>query len=152
LANGRILDAIVDSKQHRGFVAPMVHGECISIRAELDMLIDGGRLTALPDAPVTPLQFAALLNQHGLGVGETECIAYLGGSDFTVSCDDAAARRVLANLYGDGRVTGTLGLLVLGISAGEVPFERAFRSYVTMRDLGGYLPALSQADFSALVN
>lgn len=152
LANGHVLHAIFNSSHHNAFIGPLVYDECVSIAPELKELLDSGELSLLADASLTPTEFSDLLQRHGLGVGETECIAFLSRTDFVVSCDDAAARKVLMSLYGADRVTGTLGLLILAVGKHEISLEAAFASYQQMRAAGGYLPALSLEGFTALLS
>jgi predicted nucleic acid-binding protein len=95
--------------------------------------------------------FATLLNKYNLGLGETECIAFSFQDQFVISCDDPAARRVMAAQIGPKRLTGTLGLLVLAVRDKIVIADHAFASYQQMRAVGGYLPSRSEIEFGELL-
>ena len=151
MAHGQVLQSILSHDDFDCFLGPLVLDECPSIRAELEVAIADGSLTLLNDLDMSPAEFGSLLDHHNLGVGETECMAFLAINDHQVSCDDGAARKVLSALYGPNRVTGTLGLLVLAVQANILAPEEAFSSYQLMRSAGGYLPNISATDFKALV-
>ena len=151
LGNGQVLDLLISTNEYDGFAGQIVFGECRSIRPRLLQLVAGARLTLLPDLALSASEFAAHLDRHNLGPGETECLLHAQENLFVISCDDRRARRVLAEQLGQGRVTGTIGLLMRAVHGGLLSFEQAFASYLMMRAGGGFLPLYSEQEFRALL-
>jgi predicted nucleic acid-binding protein len=151
LANGRLLSDLVSTPRYAGHIGPIVRSECKTIASQLDQLISIGKLHALPDVAMPPSSFGMLLNKFNLGLGETECIAFSLQDQFVTSCDDAAARRIIAAEFGAKRLTGTLGLLILAVQDNIVAEDHAFGCYQQMRALGGFLPNLSKVEFGGLL-
>jgi predicted nucleic acid-binding protein len=152
LSQGKLLPILASTSSYKGHVGPIVRSECKTIAAQIDHLISDGTLLALPDVALSAASFGILLNRLNLGLGETECIAFGLQDQFVISCDDAAARRVIEDQLGSKRLTGTLGLLVLGVRDCIVKQHDAFASYQQMRTLGGFLPDLSKREFHNLVH
>ncbi len=67
--------------------------------------------------------------------------------EFVIAIDDRKARKITKELIGDGRVTGSIGLLRMLASDGSVTPEYAFERYQCMKDLGGFLPDLEPGYF-----
>lgn len=152
LHNGQVLEALASTASYKGCVGPLVRDECGSIAAEIAGLVGAGKLLLLADVSLTPAQFGTLLAAHGLGVGETECLAHAQEVEhLLISCDDGRARKVLREELGPARVTGTLGLLVQAVRDQLLPLNSAFASYVQMIAKGGFLPPISIDEFKDLV-
>lgn len=127
---------------------PLVVGECgLSSAAELIELRDAGRLSFVNDEDVDAELFADLLNTHGLGAGETECLAVAMTKRLSVCCDDRKARELAAELLGPARVAGTLRILRWTVEDALISCDGAYSLFNLMRQKGGFLPETEQAFF-----
>lgn len=108
-----------------------------------------GMLYFLDDDRVDAGRFLALLDEHRLGAGETECVAIAAETDHHVCCDDRRARRMAAGIIGADRVFGTVRLLRWSVEQGRINCVEARRLLRTMRDSGGFLPDTPQDYFCA---
>ena len=120
------------------------HGECA---IELVTLRDEGCLTFINDDAVEADQYLVLLELHGLGAGETECMAVASADDYNVCCDDRRAREAAASLIGEGRVIGSLRILRWCVESLVIDCGAAFHAFEIMRRKGGFLPNLPQSFF-----
>jgi len=93
-------------------------------------------------------EVVALATSRNLGLGELECLAYaIRDSDALVCCDDFRARTIIAREIGEGRVTGSMGLLRQCVLAGVLSAAEAFDCYHRMRAAGAYLPEVPSSYF-----
>ena len=152
LHHGQVLEKLASTKSYQGCIGPLVRDECTSMLSKIADLVASGSLLALEDVTLSPVQFGSLLATHGLGVGETECLAHAHEMpELVISCDDGRARKVLRSELGSHRVTGTLGLVVQAVRDGLLSLEEAFASYTQMIAKGGFLPQISAEAFKKLV-
>lgn len=152
LEHGGALHLINDLKLD-AWCGPLVLDECRSITTSLKPLITAGTLRTLDDAHLPGDIYLDLLSKHGLGVGETECIAFALSDDSTVvCCDDGKARKVAGAELGEARVVGTLRILARAVSASLMDQQRALAIYQTMKRRGGFLPIITPAKFASLVS
>ena len=150
LFNAGVLALLCQLEDHDFFVPPMVVGECSGDCAvELVTLRDDGCLTFINDDAVDADQYLALLEEHRLGAGETECMAVAATEDFDVCCDDRKARQAATGFLGEGRVMGTLRLLQLCVEELVIDCAAAFDAFTTMKEKGGFLPEKQQDFFCA---
>jgi predicted nucleic acid-binding protein len=150
LFNAGVLTLLCQLEDHDFFVSPMVVGECHGECAvELVTLRDNGCLTFIDDGAVDADQYLDLLEAHGLGAGETECMAVAASDDYGVCCDDWKARQAAANLVGEARVVGTLRLLQWCVQEFVIDCGEAFATFISMKELGGFLPDMPQTFFCA---
>ena len=124
----------------------MVQAECKTIASVLDVFILDGRITVLNDEMLPASLFLSLLERYQLGEGETECLAFACQGDDIVCCDDRRARAMITRELGEGRVTGTLGILIRMIHHGLIESQSAIAAYEQMRRQGGFLPEVSVQD------
>lgn len=150
LFNAGALALLCQLEEHEFFVPPMVvlecNGECA---VELVTLRDQGCLTFVNDDDVDADQYLALLEAHRLGAGETECMAVAAAGDYNICCDDRKARDAASGLLGADKVIGTLRLLQWCVHGMVIDCAAAFAAFVTMKDMGGFLPETPQAFFCA---
>ena len=132
------------------WLAPAVVDEsgptCAAVILELQQL---GMLNFLDDDQVDAGRFLALLNEHRLGAGETECVAIAAETDHHVCCDDRRARNMAANIIGTERVFGTIRLLRRCVEQKRIDCAEARRLLRAMRECGGFLPDTPRKYFCA---
>jgi predicted nucleic acid-binding protein len=127
---------------------PLVVAECEpSCAAVLLDLKQQGVLTFMTDADVDGDLFLQFLSDHGLGAGETECLAVASTHEVNICCDDRKARDVAAAMLGPGRVIGTLRLLRWMVEDELVICEEAYSLFSKMRSCGGFLPPTEKSFF-----
>jgi predicted nucleic acid-binding protein len=122
-------------------VSPLVVGECEpTCAAELLAHQEQGAIRFVDPNEISSERFLALLDEHELGEGETECLALLLDGDYIFCCDDGKARRVGVSLSEEGKVIGSIRLLKWAVEAGLCSAVQAFEFYQVMKDGGGFLP------------
>jgi predicted nucleic acid-binding protein len=148
LFNAGALALLCQLPEHEFSVSPMVvgecHGECAATLVELR---DEGCLTFIDDDVVDADQYLTLLEVHGLGAGETECMAVAAADDYSVCSDDRKAREAAADLIGGERVIGSLRLLQWCVRGLVIDCEQAFVAFLSMKEMGGFLPDMPQSFF-----
>jgi predicted nucleic acid-binding protein len=117
--------------------------------AALQEALAAGRATILNESEVPGALYLQLLDEWGLGEGETECIANAAHANISVSSDDGLARRRASELLGTERVSGTLRLLKEAVEQSLLTTDHAFAAYQRMCDAGGFLPVISIDFFDA---
>ena len=114
-------------------------------RDEIEQGIDFGHeyLTSAVEAfdeglPVSdaPPETSGVKLRERLDPGETKALRGAAERDGTIATDDLAARRLAAEL--DVPVTGSIGLLVLGIKREHIDSETADKWLEVWRDERGY--------------
>lgn len=149
LTNGNLLDIVLRIEGRTWYVGQIVFEECRykgKIIPELEQAVNDGRITLLDDSTINAADFLNLLETHGLGDGETECLIHALSSDYVVCTDDKKARRVCASLLGQNRVVGTLTLIREAVESNLISSEGAMLAYQLMKSKGAFLPDVS-ADF-----
>jgi predicted nucleic acid-binding protein len=146
LHNGGVLETAVSLNDCPFLLGKAVYGEARSIAEELDRLLVLEKLTWLDDAAIPASEFFRLKEELDLGDGETECLAAALHLECKLVFDDMAARRAGFELIGEGRVTGSIGLLRACVSAGSLDRVGAYEAYGLMKTLGGFLPDMSIHD------
>lgn len=148
LFNAGALALLCRLEEHEFCVSPMVVGECHGdCAAVLVQLRDEGCLTFIDDDVVDADQYLALLDVHGLGAGETECMAVAAADDYGVCCDDWKARQAAKNLIGEEKIVGSLRLLQWCVQGLVIDCEQAFVAFLSMKEMGGFLPDMPQSFF-----
>lgn len=128
-------------------IGPIVVREC-NANITLHLLEKADYWEAIDDSAIDAAEFIRLINVYNLGEGEAECIAYcLNYTEVYFYCDDRRARRVALEILGRERVSGTLGLLRLVVAGNRMNAGEAYRSYVLMKEAGGFLPNISESYF-----
>jgi predicted nucleic acid-binding protein len=144
--NGGVLLIVLRLPARQFYVGQMVLAECGRQETDIQQALTGG-LQLLDEESLSGKLFLELLAEHGLGLGETECLAFaLSGSE-SICCDDRRARGVCAAKLGSARVLGTARLLRECVEAGLITADAAVASYESMRAKGGFLPELSRGFF-----
>lgn len=147
IINGEMLPALVAALGEPFLVGPIVVGECAAQRRAVEGSIKSGLLAPLDTSHLRASAFFALLAEHRLGAGETECLAFASSRPGVVSIDDRTARNKLAGILGRERITGTLGLLRRAVHSGALSHERGYVAYNQMLERGGFLPKLTAEAF-----
>ena len=148
LYNAGVLGVVSHLEQCEFWLPPLVVGECEpSCATEVLALQQQGRLHFFDDDSVPADLFIELLTAHGLGNGETECIAVALTHGYNVCCDDRKAREAAGRLLAPERVIGTLRLLRWCVEAGILEGPAAYAFYILMKDKGGFLPNTEQGFF-----
>lgn len=148
LVNAAGLAACSELERCKLYVGPIVFGECSEGSAqELVSLINSGHIVQLPDDEIPIDIFLDMLTEHNLGEGETECIAGASLSDFIVCSDDGRARHVGRTILGQDRVVGSARLLKWCVEEEILICTEARTHFSIMKDMGGFLPTLSDAFF-----
>jgi predicted nucleic acid-binding protein len=153
LLNGELFDKIISQDDRAWAIGPVCLEECAKDDGQagetLRRLVAEKRLVQLDDSKLSAVRYAAILEEHGLGEGESECLAFAElDSDMVVLCDDKRARAVLSRQLGAVRVSGSLGLLKNAVASGSLAAEAAMDAYLKMRSAGGFLPDIPDAYFA----
>ncbi len=149
LIKGEVFQTVLRLRDRSFFVGPQVLQECRRGHCELlDEALNQGVVTELSDTGLPASLYFELLERHGLGPGETECLAFASLAEFIVCCDDGTARRVLTQQLGAKQVTGSLGLLRDAVHEDLLSGETALKAYELMEARGGFLPQLPSGFFS----
>lgn len=134
--------------EHEFWIPPLVVGETDpSCAADVLQLQGAGLVNLLDDDQIDGDLFLYLLGKHGLGSGETECIAVALNSDFGMCCDDGKARTIARTLIGDERVVGTIKLLRWCVDDAITTCDGAFQMFEQMKTSGGFLPNMQHKYF-----
>jgi predicted nucleic acid-binding protein len=149
LYNVGALELIAGLQNHELWVSPLVVGECqASCAAELLRLEHAGLFRFVDPHEISADSFLELLEAHGLGDGETECLAVCLSGFYVFCCDDSKARQAAAALFGAARVVGSLRLLKWCVADTLATPETAFALYQGMKNAGGFLPDIQIEWFS----
>jgi predicted nucleic acid-binding protein len=146
LANGEVLSTILRLPGTTFQVSAVVRDESRSIAHAIDMAVAAGRLALVDDRLISVAQFLRAKAEWQLDNGETECLLAAAAIGCSVACDDKAARRVIKKTLGEQRLTGSIGLLREAVKAGLLSQAEAFTAYNLMRERGGFLPEIGEAD------
>ncbi len=147
LVNGTMLDTVLRLHSRRFWIGPFVLGECGRQTPEIEGEL-AGRLNVLDEESLSGTLFLDMLAEHGLGLGETECLAFALNGDHAVCTDDAKARAMCTAKLGAARVLGTARLLQECVERTLATPEEAVAAYELMRARGGFLPALTFTYFA----
>jgi predicted nucleic acid-binding protein len=140
MANGGILRVVLAIPGNSYFIGPMVRDESGAIEPDIEHAIQIGRLQVRDTKKVPGSLYVGLLTKHGLGEGETECIAIARTGDYVVASDDRRARIAVVEELGKERLTGSIGLLRLAITRGLIDRADAYKAYQLMQTTGSFLP------------
>jgi predicted nucleic acid-binding protein len=146
LINGGVLAAILDLPNHKFAIGPQVMLECAGDQDFIRMHM-GNTLSEMSDEQIPASLFFALLEEHGLGLGETECLVLAIEHNGSVCTDDRKARKMCAAALGRERVLGTVRLLRESVAADILSADDAIVAYETMRSNGAFLPEIPQDYF-----
>lgn len=151
LAHGGVLERVLSIPGTTALIGPQVYNECQSIKAAIDELVAAKVLGMATDDDLPAGLFFDLLERHGLGPGETECIAF-ATHDATIDlvcCDDRRARNVCSQLLGRNHLTGTIGRLEFAVGASVLTREEAWTAYQRMLAAGAFLPEVTHIGVEA---
>ncbi|MCR5883734.1 hypothetical protein LRS03_13050 [Rhizobacter sp. J219] len=148
LANGEVLSKILRVPGLQFQVSAVVRDESRTVALAIDSAVAAGGLALVDDKLIGVAQFLRAKAEWQLDNGETECILAAITLGCAVACDDKAARRVIAQVLGEARLTGSIGLLRQAVRAGLLTKIDAFAAYQLMRERGGFLPEIAEADLS----
>lgn len=151
LINAGALGLVCGLERSELWLPPLVVDECGPSGAAAILEVCGqGSLHLVNDDTVPADLFLGLLNAHGLGDGETECIALaLLDDELGVCCDDGKARSTARALIAPDRVIGTIRLLRWCVEEALIDCGQAFDLFRRMKAAGGFLPDTEQAFFCA---
>lgn len=148
LVNAGVLATACSLRKVEWWVPPIVEAEvdgtCRDAVAEVRRT---QRLFAVDDTGVDAELYLKLLDEHGLGAGETECMAVALVEGHSICCDDRRARRVAETLLGPDRVFGTVRLLRCCVQEELIACAQARALLLDMRQRGGFLPDTPQTFF-----
>jgi predicted nucleic acid-binding protein len=148
LAQGGVLDIVLELRDQEFFVGPIVRGEVQQLKTIVDRCITNLQISVLPDDELIFDDVADFSNQHNLGVGESECILFcLRRKELNVCSDDRRARLIGANVLSSERVVGTSDLLKECVRQGMLTAQDSFAAYEQMRARGAFLPPLGREEF-----
>jgi predicted nucleic acid-binding protein len=148
LANAGALAPVLSLARCRLAVSPIVLSECnVDAAAQIAAAEADGLLSFVDDDDVPADRYLDLLGEHGLGAGETECIAIAEHESFVICCDDRRARRVAAQTLGEERVIGTLRLLRWCVEDAIITCDDAFSCFERMKEAGAFLPEMQHEFF-----
>jgi predicted nucleic acid-binding protein len=148
LVHGEVFEVIVGMLDPLPCFGPQVRSECRSIGSVLDLAFGASRIELLDDAVLPASLFFQLLERYELGAGETECLAFASVQPLLICSDDRRARNVTTRELGEGRVIGTLGLLIRATELSVLTPNAAIAAYELMRRRGGFLPDIPATTFS----
>lgn len=146
LANGEVLSKVLRLPGATFQVSAVVRDESRTIAQAIDAAVEAGRLALVDDKLISVARFLRAKAEWGLDNGETECILAAAELGCSVACDDKAARKVISNALGEARLTGSIGLLREAVKAGLLTQAEAFAAYRLMRERGGFLPEIKEAE------
>lgn len=129
-------------------VGPIVLKECgPPLERRLREYMAAGTLREVLAGEVPLGPFTAMLERYRLGDGETECLTVALTIECLVATDDRAARRAVIQEFGESRLTGSLGLLRIGVRESLITSSDAMNFYQAMRRLGAFLPEIELSFF-----
>lgn len=148
LHNAGLFGTLLTVPEATWAIGPRALEECRDECPDLSRSIVSGRVQMLDDQNISAALYLDLLARHGLGDGETECIAF-ATLDITarIATDDRRARRISVGLFSKTRVTGSLGLLRDCVMARLLSSSEAYSGYVAMVQRGGFLPVINDDFF-----
>jgi predicted nucleic acid-binding protein len=145
LTNGQVLSHVLQLGDQY-VVGPIVSGE-VGLE-EIERALGDGQVFPLDDSQLNAEDFLALVEEHRLGDGESECILAARQFGYTVCTDDGKARELTTKLLGASRLTGSLGLLRRAVSKGILKIGEAYNAYQRMISAGAFLPRLPSDFFT----
>ena len=131
----------------RIWLTPFVVGECDLGNAADLMEAEEGCYFRLNDGDIPVDRFLELISEHGLGAGETECIAAAEALGYSVCSDDRQARALARQVLGEDRVLGSARLLKWCVEEELVQCVDAAGRFTGMKAAGGFLPPLANDFF-----
>lgn len=143
LSNGKVLDCALALPASGFLLCNAVNKETPTIRENLELLVQQGAFHQIDDTEISASQFLEIKGKYNLGDGETECIVFASNHSCTLVFDDLAARKVAIKLIGASRVTGSIGILRKCVTHSLLTKEDAYKSYLAMKAMGGYLPEMT---------
>jgi predicted nucleic acid-binding protein len=147
LANCGAIEVIVDSRKRKLACQGLVEDEVREGDGGIEALFRSGLVRTLSGDLLNASEVQKIIEQYNLGVGESECIAIGKKLSWCVASDDKRARDAARKELGEGRVTGSLGLLRESVSVGLLSRDGAYRFYAEMRRHGAFLPHVSEDFF-----
>lgn len=148
LVHGSVFDTVLSLKHDQFCVGSLTLEECgDEPGVVLRSAVNAKKVALLDDDLNTAKKFLALLEQYGLGDGETESLAFAQSLNYVICTDDKKARTVSTSVLGEGRVTGSLGLLKSAVQQQRLTASEAFAAYQKMKTAGGFLPDVDLSFF-----
>jgi predicted nucleic acid-binding protein len=143
LVNGNVLDIVLALPHHFYCLGSIVLSEAESAASQVEDQIAEGKLVCLDPSEISAQLYLQNLYQFELGQGETECITYALTGNYCVCTDDMKARKVVQQLIGKKRLTGTPALMIEAVKLRLLTPQAANDAYALMIAKGGFLPALN---------
>ena len=148
LSNGRVLDAALRLPDCTFSAGPQVIAESVDQARDIALAFANG-LARLNDDLLPAALFLSLLEEFGLGLGETECLAFAIHGGYTICIDDRKARECCIQKLGGKFVIGTIGLLKRCVNSCVLTTLEAMTAYELMKSKGGFLPSIVLSYFEA---
>lgn len=147
LVNGEVLGKVLALPGLTFQVSAEVRRESRSIARAIDSAVHTQKISLVNDSLISASEFAVAKAEMNLDDGETECILAANKIGAAVATDDRAARTQTERKLGKTRLSGSVGLLQKAVGAGLLSSADAFAAYTLMKQRGGFLPDLMEADF-----
>jgi predicted nucleic acid-binding protein len=141
MVNSGVSEKLLSLPNHRFVIGPQALAECATQKEFIQRYL-GRSLSVLPDDALLASAFFGLLEEYGLGLGETECLTFAVQYQANVCSDDRRAREMCICVLGKERVLGTARLLREAVAAKMLTPEDALGAYCTMKALGAFLPGI----------
>ena len=148
LVNSGHWGCVVSLRRCELWLSPVVVGECgVDVFDHIFSKRTSPRVKLMDSRSIPGERYLGLLEEHGLGEGETECLAVAEQYGHFVCCEDRKARRIIAAALGEERVLGSLRLLRWCVEDGILKCDHAYNASAEMRARGGFLPDPGQEYF-----
>jgi len=151
LVNGEVLPCVFHLPGTGFLISGMVLDESKTIAPVVRGAIDAGFLELVDSDIITMSEFTQAKSALNLGDGETECILAAEAIHCHFACDDKAARKCAKSRLTPDKVTGSIGLMQLTVTAALLRPDEAMVAYTKMIAHGGYLPLLPPDHFDEFV-
>lgn len=143
LANGAVIETVLDLPNSRILIPAAVFKEARSIRSTLKKYLSEGRIELFDENRISASEFLRIKGAYNLGEGESACICAAATSGDELVLDDLAARRASIDEGLENQLTGSIGLLQKCVQSNLISQESAFGAYESMIRSGAYLPAMT---------
>ena len=149
LINGNLLQKVILLPSYKYFIGELLFEQELLNniqKIKIQACIDNKNIMLL-NSIITLSEFNTLKSLYDLGLGETECIALCKRFDYHISTDDLKARYSAEKELGKEKVIGSLYFLKKLKETGITSTEESYKSYLSMKKAGGFLPKIDQSFF-----
>lgn len=149
LINGGCIDKIISCSSHNYYVGDLITDNEILDPVQklvLESLIEKGQIILLAST-ISASTVMQLQIKHGLGLGETECMAICTSTGFSICTDDRKARKCSKKEIDEKKVIGSLYLLRDAVLSGILCCDEVLNAYLQMKIKGGFLPSGLTSDY-----